>query len=285
MIEPAKAEHLFDCEVLDTYGETVGPVGQVWLANGTGQPIWASVRVGTLAPAEHTLPLHTAELHDQQIHVPYSKEHILQAPDVDPTREAMAIAEHTALTVHYDLPANDGSLDHEHRTSQDSDSAAPTWSEQLPSPQGRPEFLVPAASDLAPISPHDPETGDHAATGSEEQLVVHTEQVPAGRVRLVKYVVTELQQVTIEVSREEVRLEREPITDGEPVTSAHDLMLENDTEPEVTLYAERPVIQMEVVPVEQVRIAKTTVTDERTVAGLVRSEHIDSNDDTDHPRS
>ena len=41
-----------------------------------------------------------------------------------------------------------------------------------------------------------------------------TEQVEAGRARLRKYVVTEQQTVQVPVSREEVRVEREPITDA-----------------------------------------------------------------------
>ena len=51
-------------------------------------------------------------------------------------------------------------------------------------------------------------------TRSEEHLRVGTEQVEAGRARLRKYVVTEQQSVQVPVSREEVRVEREPITDA-----------------------------------------------------------------------
>ena len=50
-----------------------------------------------------------------------------------------------------------------------------------------------------------------AMTRSEEQLRVGTESVQTGRVRLHKYVVTEQQNVTVPVSHEEVRIEREPI--------------------------------------------------------------------------
>ena len=51
-------------------------------------------------------------------------------------------------------------------------------------------------------------------TRSEEQLRVGTETREAGRARLRDYVVTEHQQVTVPVSREEVSLERESITDA-----------------------------------------------------------------------
>jgi hypothetical protein len=49
-------------------------------------------------------------------------------------------------------------------------------------------------------------------TRSEERLRVGTETREAGRARLRKYVVTEHQQVSVPVSREEVTLEHEPVT-------------------------------------------------------------------------
>jgi len=56
--------------------------------------------------------------------------------------------------------------------------------------------------------------GDDAMTRSEERLNVDTRTEQTGRARLRKYVVTEQQQMTVPVSREEVRLEREPVTDA-----------------------------------------------------------------------
>jgi stress response protein YsnF len=55
--------------------------------------------------------------------------------------------------------------------------------------------------------------GDDAMTRSEERLHVGAERREVGRARLRKYVVTEEVQKTVPVRREEVRVEREPITD------------------------------------------------------------------------
>ncbi len=55
---------------------------------------------------------------------------------------------------------------------------------------------------------------DDAMTRSEEHLVAGTRTVETGRVRLRKYVVTEMATVQVPVRREEVRLEHEPITDA-----------------------------------------------------------------------
>ena len=116
-------------------------------------------------------------------------------------------------------------------------------------------------------------------TRSEEQLQVGTEKVEAGRARLRKYVVTEQQSVQVPVSREEVRVEREPITDanrGDALSGA-DI---TEEEHEVVLTEERPVVTTEAVPVERVRLGTETVTDRETVTGEVRKEQVELDDDT-----
>ncbi|MFL6226526.1 MAG: DUF2382 domain-containing protein, partial [Actinomycetes bacterium] len=57
-------------------------------------------------------------------------------------------------------------------------------------------------------------TTDDAMTRSEEELRVGTTRRERGRARLRKYVTTETRQVTVPVQREELRVEREPITDA-----------------------------------------------------------------------
>jgi len=87
--------------------------------------------------------------------------------------------------------------------------------------------------------------------------------------------VTEQQQVTVPVQREEVRLEREPITDANrgEATSGPDISEEVH---EVTLHEERPVVQKETVPVERVRLDTDTVTEDVQVSEEVRKEQIDT---------
>jgi uncharacterized protein (TIGR02271 family) len=114
-------------------------------------------------------------------------------------------------------------------------------------------------------------------TSSRSRIGTRTEQ--AGTARLRKYVVTEQQRVDVPVSREEVRLEREPITDAN-LGNALDGPAISDEEHEVTLHAERPVVTTEAVPVERVRLGKETVTDQETVSGDVRKEQIEFDDTT-----
>ena len=99
-----------------------------------------------------------------------------------------------------------------------------------------------------------------AMTRSEEQLRVRTESLPVGRVRLRKHIVTEYEQVTVPVQREEIRLEQEPI--GGPVAEVDSVaggaigdqvpgQVGAGDEHEVALHAERPVVRTETVPVER----------------------------------
>jgi uncharacterized protein (TIGR02271 family) len=115
-------------------------------------------------------------------------------------------------------------------------------------------------------------------TRSEEQLRVGTETVEAGRARLRKYVVTENVTTTVPVSHEEVRIEREPITDAN-VGDALDGPAISEEEHEVVLHAERPVVAKEAVPVERVRLDTETVTEQETVSDSVRKEQIDTDTD------
>ena len=118
---------------------------------------------------------------------------------------------------------------------------------------------------------------DEAMTRSEEELRVGKTEREAGRVRLKKYVVEDQVTETVPVRREEVRVEREPITDAN-VDDATDGPAISEEEHEVTLRAEEPVVEKRTVPKERVRLEKDVETDERQVSETVRSERIDVDD-------
>jgi uncharacterized protein (TIGR02271 family) len=113
---------------------------------------------------------------------------------------------------------------------------------------------------------------------------VGTQSSEAGRARLRKYVTTENVQQTVPVQREEVRVEREPITDAN-IGDATSGPAISEEEHEVVLREERPVVEKEAVPVERVRLDTETVTDEVTVSDEVRKEQIDTDTDADRGRT
>jgi uncharacterized protein (TIGR02271 family) len=92
-------------------------------------------------------------------------------------------------------------------------------------------------------------------------------------------VVTEQVQKTVPVQREEVRLEREPITDAN-VGDAKDGPAISEEEHEVTLHEEEVVVEKRAVPKERVRMDKQTVTEDETVSEEVRKEQIEAEGDT-----
>ncbi|MFC8440309.1 PRC and DUF2382 domain-containing protein [Streptomyces griseoincarnatus] len=116
---------------------------------------------------------------------------------------------------------------------------------------------------------------------SEEEMRVGVERREVGRARLRKYVASEEQQRTVPVRREEVRVEPEPITDA----NRGDAMADPDlveTEHEVILHEEAPVVETSTVPKERVR----STTDEETVTSEVRKKRKaeEQNDERDKRR-
>ncbi|WP_249998233.1 YsnF/AvaK domain-containing protein [Actinoplanes sp. M2I2] len=137
---------------------------------------------------------------------------------------------------------------------------------------------------MNPTEPPAVPGSDDAMTRSEQRLVAGTEVFETGRARLRKYVVTEDVQITVQIRREELRLEREPIGDHlrTPVEDPDVFgTLEEFGGPdggvifEVVLHEERPVITTEIVPVERVRLAKLVQTEQHIATGDVLKERIE----------
>jgi len=99
----------------------------------------------------------------------------------------------------------------------------------------------------------------HAMTRSEEELHVDTQRRERGRARLRKYVVTEEVTRTVPIQREEVRIEREPITDANRGDAMRGPEISED-EHEVVLHAEEPIVEKRAVPKERVRLTWGTGT-------------------------
>lgn len=118
--------------------------------------------------------------------------------------------------------------------------------------------------------------GDLVVTRSEERLRVDVERRPYERVRVRRTVVTETVQVQVQVRREELHVEREPIPDpagAVDVTGAGGAPTGGVLE--IVLHEERPVVGVQAVPVERVRVVTEVVTADQVLSGDVRSERVD----------
>lgn len=122
---------------------------------------------------------------------------------------------------------------------------------------------------------------DDAMTGSQEQLKVDTEKVQTGTARLREFVVTEQQSVPLPVTREEVRVVREPITEAD-LGKAMDGLAISEAEHEIVLTEERIVVSKETVPVKRIRMESKTITENHDVTESVRKGQIES-DTATHP--
>ena len=265
-IEQARALGNADGKVVSRSGEKIGSIGQIYLDNTTEQPTWVTVKTGLFGTSESFVPLEDSRLDGEDIVVGYDKDTVKDAPRVDPDGN-LSPQEEEELYRYYGLSGSDssqgtGHVDTDTRTDESYRSADVDRDDDAPGTTGR--------DTSGP-------TTDDAMTRSEEQLRVGTRTEETGKARLRKYVVTENVTQTVPVSREEVRVEREPITDANRSASEAGPSI-SEEEHEVTLRAERPVAEKEAVPVERVRLDKETVTDSETVSDDVRREEIDVDD-------
>lgn len=228
--------------VVDSTGDKVGSVGQVYVTNEGQDPSWVTVNTGLFGTNETFIPLADAQFTDGEIRVPYEKKFIKDAPNIAEDGE-ISQEQEAELYRYYgvqDPSRGTGTLDANDRrdvTDRRDGTAAGV--------------------------------GGDSVTLHEERLKVGTQKREAGKARLRKYVVTETEQVEVPVQREELVVERTPATGEERGGRI------GEDEVTVTLHEERPVVEKETVATENVNIGKRTVTDTETVTEQVGREEVD----------
>jgi uncharacterized protein (TIGR02271 family) len=251
---------------VDRDGDKLGTIDEIYLDADTGKPEWLAVKTGLFGTKLTFIPLAEASSDGDNVRVPYEKSQVKDAPNAE-ADGALSQEEEANLYRHYGLSYGE----------QRSDSGLPEGGTgRVDTDRDRDRDYDESRTTDRGVVGRDvsgPET-DEAMTRSEEELRVGKTQRETGRARLKKYIVTDQVTETVPVQREEVRIEREPITDanrGEAL-SGGDL---TEEEHEVTLHAEEAVVQKDVVPKERVRLDKDTITEEQQVSEEVRSERID----------
>jgi uncharacterized protein (TIGR02271 family) len=228
----------------DADGEKVGTIDEVYLDRDSEAPEWLTVRTGLFGSRTSFVPVGGAELSGDDVRLAYRKDQIKDAPNVD-ADGALSTQEEQQLYAHY----------------------------------GREDYGDWSGENTAADAERSRDAGgDDAMTRSEEELRVGTREREAGRVRLKKYVVEDQVTQTVPVRREEVRVEREPITEGNR-GDALDGPEISEGEHEVVLHAEEPVVEKRAVPKERVRLDTAVRTEEHEVSETVRKERIDVDDD------
>ena len=225
-------------ELRGSDGEKLGTIEEIYLDADTRQPEWAVVTTGLFGTKQSFVPIGEAGTSGDGMTVPYDKATVSDAPSIDPDGQ-LSEAEERQLYEHY----------------------------------GRSYDAVPGTVGRDVSGP----TTDDAMTRSEEELRVGTADREVGRVRLRKVVVEDQVTQTVPVKREEIRVEREPITEAN-VDAALDGPEISEEEHEVVLHEEEPVVEKRTVPKERVRLDKDTHIEERQVSDTVRREEIEVDD-------
>jgi uncharacterized protein (TIGR02271 family) len=277
-VDLSDPRELTDANVTGHNGEKLGKVDNVYMDNETGRPEWASVKTGMFGSHVSLVPLATAEYRDGALQVPYSKQQVQDAPHHDPGKE-LSVDDERELFSHYGVEyGGDTATARSQETVTGGDQGQRAEHKHEHEHGGDEHSHARHAE--AGTTGHDTSgpTTDNAMTRSEEELHVGTETQERGRARLRKYVVTENVTQTVPVSREEVRLEREPITENN-APAAHDGPAISEEEHEVVLHEERPVVGKETVAKERVRLGTETHHDEEQISDEVRKEQIDTDGD------
>jgi uncharacterized protein (TIGR02271 family) len=238
----------------DRNGDKIGKVDAVYLDEQTDKPEWALVNTGLFGTKSSFVPLAGASPQGEDVVVQVEAQQVNDAPKLEPDQE-LSEQQEAELFRHYGIDYTaEGSV---------------TATENAQTTAGR------GAVGRDTSGP----TTDDAMTRSEEEIKVGTAQRERGRARLRKYVVTEQVQQTVPVRREEVRVEREPISEGnvDQALAGPDI---SEEEHEVVLHEEEVVVEKRTVPKERVRMEKDTVTDEAQISEQVRKEQIEAEGDT-----
>ena len=293
-------------------GDKIGKVEQVFLDDNTEEVTFVTVNTGLFGTKESFVPVDGAQQDGDRLVLPYTKEVVKDAPNVDADQH-LSPAEEEEIYRYYKMNYSgtdrdstagyagtdrDRDLTDRDRAGRDDRYAADTDLNAVPAAgtagvagagyadtdrdrdlTDRDRGLTDPDRDLTDRD-RDLTDRDNGVTRHEERLHVGKENVETGRARLRKYVVTDTETVEVPVQREEVRVERTPINGNESVSDR--AIGEEDVE--VTLHEERPVVAKETVGVERVGLEKDTVTDTERVDAEVRKEQVDVENDVDRDR-
>ena len=190
-------------ELLDSNGQRLGQIREIFLDEATGRPAWAAVDAPGGGNDLVLAPLAHATDDGDAIRVAVTRERVESSPSTSGLTERFSPDHMDRVRAHY----------------ADEPTGAATGDLAYGSDVGRQE--------VTGVSGELPGT----MIRSEEELFIERERVPHERVRLVKRIVTETVTQTVEVRREEFQLERVPLTASAEGVVGGDTELGAGTEP------------------------------------------------------
>lgn len=288
-------KELFEATAYDNTGDKLGDIKEIFVDDETGAPTFVEVGHGLFGMSSSLVPLRGANFEGDALNLAFSKDRVKDAPDLDSDRN-LTSEQQDELYRHYGV--------------QDAPGITGVGSDRREAAAGEREVAgdkagyaaagagagagVGAAADGKHHAEADVDAQRRAAADvdaqrqaagnadeiirSEERLNVGKERVASGEARLRKYVVEDTEQVEVPVTREEVRVERTPISEEEAKNFTGNI---GEEEASVTLHEERVNVSKGTVPVEKIALNKEQVQDTETVSETVRKEQFDTEGVTD----
>lgn len=107
MLTQEHAQALVHATAYDASGNKLGKIGQIYLDNRTQAPEWATVHTGFFGNHESFVPLADAELDGHRLRLPFAKEQVKSAPELDPAapRGGLTPDQELDLYRHYGVDA------------------------------------------------------------------------------------------------------------------------------------------------------------------------------------
>jgi uncharacterized protein (TIGR02271 family) len=278
--------------VIDSNGDKIGSVDNVWVDDATNALEFVGVHTGWLFGKTHVIPMENAQIDgsNQAVQVPYDQDLIKDAPSFDGDAELSPDDENTIYSYYgmdrttapspSGLATNSGitgSADGESTTGQYADDTAGTNSYADAGTTGT--YDATANADATTAGTYDTtDTSEQRVQLAEEQLNVGKRAVQAGSVRLRKVVRTEEVEQPVELQHEEIDIERVPVSETTSDVASNAFQ---EQEIEVPVMREEPVVEKQARVTGEVRVGKDVETETRTVGGQVRQEDVEVDRDVD----
>ena len=103
MISSQNSASLVGVDVTDADGNKIGTVGQIFVDPATGTPTWATVKSGLFGTSHSFVPVERADEVGGNLHLPYSKDAVKNAPRTADDGELSNVDEETLLAYYRGL--------------------------------------------------------------------------------------------------------------------------------------------------------------------------------------
>lgn len=98
---PESLDQWIGLDVYGSSGEKIGEVSDIYIDDATNRPQWLTIEGGWFGMNHHFAPIEGAEYRSGNLHVPFTKEQIKDAPSVDADNDHLEPGDETRLYTHY----------------------------------------------------------------------------------------------------------------------------------------------------------------------------------------